>query len=64
MARSFKQYTQISGLKEQKLNTRIAILEDAIRMHRRMVRDGWVSRWRPDRDANEYLWRTIGEDHE
>lgn len=62
MARSYMQYTKLSGLREQKLNTRIAVLEDAIRMHRRMVRDGWVSRWRPDREPNEYLWRTVGED--
>jgi hypothetical protein len=44
---------------EQTLRTRIALLEDAILMHRRMVRDGWVSRWAPDRDANAYLWRMV-----
>jgi hypothetical protein len=48
--------------REQVLHTRIALLEDAIRMHRRMVRDGWVSKWRPDRDPNEYLWRMVSED--
>jgi hypothetical protein len=48
--------------REQVLATRIALLEDAIRMHRRMVRDGWVSKWRPDRDPNEYLWRMVSED--
>lgn len=62
MARSYLRYTSLTGLREQQLKTRIAILEDAVRMHRRMVRDGWVSRWRPDRNANEYLWSTIGED--
>jgi hypothetical protein len=47
---------------EQVLRLRIAVLEDAIRMHRRMVRDGWVSQWSPDRDPNAYLWRTVDED--
>jgi len=49
-------------MNEPVLKIRIAVLEDAIRMHRRMVRDGWVSRWRPDRDPNEYLWRTVPDD--
>jgi hypothetical protein len=64
MARSYLQYKEIHGLREQQLRTRIAILEDAIRMHRRMVRDRWVSKWSPDRDPNQYLWRTVGEDNE
>jgi hypothetical protein len=51
---------QPSQTTEQILRTRIAVLEDAIRMHRRMVRDGWRSKW-TDRDPNEYLWRTVDD---
>ena len=46
---------------EQTLLIKIAYLEDAIRMHRRIVRDGWRSPWRPDLDPNEYLWRMVDE---
>ncbi|HEY7823962.1 MAG TPA: hypothetical protein VIG24_14055 [Acidimicrobiia bacterium] len=45
---------------EQTLRLRIAVLEDAIRMHRRMVRDGWTSPW-TERDPNDFLWRTVDE---
>jgi len=48
--------------KEQVMAIRIAGLEDRIRMHRLMVRDGWVSPHRPDRDANEWLWSALGDD--
>jgi len=41
---------------------RIAGLEDRIRMHRLMVRDGWVSPHRPDREPNEWLWSALGDD--
>jgi hypothetical protein len=41
---------------------RIAVLEDRIRMHRLMVRDGWVSFHRPDRDANTWLWSALGDE--
>ena len=46
----------------QVARTRIAVLEDAIRVHRWMVRDGWVSPHSPDRDANQFLWNTIEDD--
>jgi hypothetical protein len=45
---------------EHVLRIRVALLEDAIRMHRRMVRDHWQSRW-TDRDPNEYLWRHLDD---
>ena len=41
---------------------RIAVLEDRIRMHRLMVRDGWLSPHRPDRDANTWLWSALGDE--
>ena len=43
---------------------RIAVLEDRIRMHRLMVRDGWVSPHRPDREANTWLWSALGDERE
>jgi hypothetical protein len=63
MARSIKAAYR-HQLEKQKLATRIAVLEDAIRTHRRVVRDGWVSRWRPDRceQPNEHLWKTIKDE--
>ena len=45
----------------QVARTRIAVLEDRIRMHRLMVRDGWVSPYRPDRQPNEWLWGAIDD---
>jgi hypothetical protein len=48
----------------QVAHTRIAVLEDRIRMHRLMVRDGWVSPHRPDREANTWLWSALGDEHE
>jgi len=48
--------------KEQVMAIRIAGLEDRIRMHRLMVRDGWVSPHRPDREPNEWLWSALGDD--
>ena len=48
--------------KLQVANIRIAVLEDRIRMHRLMVRDGWVSPHRPDRDANTWLWSALGDE--
>jgi hypothetical protein len=50
------------GRNEQTVHLRVAVLEDAIRQHRRMVRDGWVSRWRPDRDPDGHLWDALGAD--
>jgi hypothetical protein len=50
----------MSTATEHVLRLRISVLEDAIRMHRRMVRDGWVSPW-TDRDPNEYLWRLLDD---
>lgn len=52
--------------KLQVAHTRIAALEDRIRTHRRVVRDGWVSPHRPDRSArpNEYLWSALGDEDE
>ena len=51
------------SIREQALRIRIAVLENAIRTHRRVVRDGWVSPWRPDRSArpNEYLWSVLDD---
>lgn len=48
----------------QVAHIRIAMLEDRIRTHRRVVRDGWVSPHRPDRTAkpNERLWSILGDD--
>jgi hypothetical protein len=51
-------------LREQSLRIRISVLEDRIRTHRRMVRDGWVSRWSPKTDANAHLWQVLGDEHE
>jgi hypothetical protein len=51
----------VQTAREQVLNIRILVLEDAIRLHRRMVRDGWTSKWR-DRDPDEYLWRLIDDE--
>lgn len=45
----------------QVARTRIAVLEDRIRIHRLMVRDGWVSPHRPDRKPNEWLWSAVEE---
>jgi hypothetical protein len=45
---------------EHVLRLRISVLEDAILMHRRMVRDGWESPWTV-RDPNDYLWRLIDD---
>jgi len=63
MARTIKAAYR-NQLEKQKLATRVAILENAIRTHRRVVRDGWVSRWRPDRSAqpNEHLWATLKDE--
>lgn len=63
MARSIRAAYR-DQLEKQKLATRVAILEDAIRTHRRVVRDGWVSRWRPDRSAqpNEHLWSALKDE--
>jgi len=56
--------TERLGAKLQVARIRIAILEDRIRTHRRVVRDGWTSRWRPDRSAqpNERLWSVLGDE--
>jgi hypothetical protein len=40
------------------------VLEDRIRTHRMMVRDGWQSKWKKIPDANKYLWSVLGEDDE
>ena len=50
----------MSEATEQVLRIRVALLEDAIRMHRRMVRDHWKSRW-TDRDPNDYLWSFVDD---
>jgi hypothetical protein len=63
MARSIKAATD-HALQLQVRDIRIAYLEDRIRTHRRMVRDGWVSRWRPDREPHTYLWSALGDDSE
>lgn len=49
----------VMRLREQTLRTRIMVLEVAILTHRRHVRDGLVSRWRPDRDPDEHLWAVL-----
>jgi len=65
MARSIKDATS-HALQLQVRDLRIAVLEDRIRTHRMMVRDGWVSPWRPERseDPNGYLWSTLDDARE
>jgi len=65
MARSIRDATS-HALQLQVRDIRIAVLEDRIRMHRMMVRDGWVSPWSPQRsdDPNKYLWSALGDDDE
>ena len=55
--------SNMMAAKLQVARTRIAVLEDAIRMHRLMVRDGWVSPHRPDREPNTWLWSAIEDDN-
>ena len=47
--------------KLQVADIRIAVLEDRIRMHRLMIRDGWVSPYRPDREPDTWLWSALGD---
>lgn len=56
--------SNMMAAKLQVARTRIAVLEDRIRVHRLMVRDGWVSPHRPDRDANTWLWSAIEDSNE
>lgn len=49
----------VMRLREQALRTRLLILHGAIVTHRRQVRDGFVSPWHPDRDANQHLWAVL-----
>jgi hypothetical protein len=49
----------VMRLREQALRTRLMVLQDAILTHRRQVRDGFVSPWHPDRDANTHLWSVL-----
>ena len=61
MARTIKSADN-HALEKQVLNIRIAVLEDRIRTHRMIVRDGWVPKWKEIPDANEYLWATLGDE--
>lgn len=51
-------------LERQGLRIRVAYLEDRIRTHRMMVRDGWRSRWREIPDPHQFLWDALGDGDE